>query len=488
MPSSRLSSELTGRAAWRVLKFGGTSVSDPRSWATIARRVEALRAAGHPVALVLSALSGVTDLLEIWCDSTDVEVRAGLWRKIARHHRQLAVSADVEVADLLDQMARDLSGFSDNTLTLAERARVLALGEVMSTRLAVGLLARHGVNARWRDARDWLQSETVASDSPKRHYLAARCSVMSDPALLAHWKDDQVVVTQGFCARDAHGDTVLLGRGGSDTSAAYLGARLQARMVEIWTDVPGLFSADPRYLPHARLLRHLSYDEALELAATGARVIHPRCIRAARDAALPLTIRDTRRPGMMGSRVGDDLPVSQGIKAVTSRDDMLVLLLQNRRPLEAVGFLSSVFQVFAQAGVSVDLVATSETTTTVALEREGNHLDEEAISNLIEALSDCCRVAVHGPCASIGLIGRGISDQLGGAGLPVVPGHGRLWLASFSANDVNLSLVVEQSRAQHWLRALHERWIDQVVAADGDSGTFGPTWHSLQQTGDTGSP
>jgi len=323
--------------------------------------------------------------------------------------------------------------------------------------------------------------------SAARQWLSASCAAKVDDDLQLRWAElGPAIITQGYSASAPGGKTALLGRGGSDTSAALLAGRLAASELEIWTDVPGLFSADPRLVPEARLLTELDYDEALEMAASGAKVIHPRAIRAAAATATPISIKDSGRPGtgMAGTRISRQTPAhagdfSPGVKAITCQKDMMVLLLQNIDPRREVGFLSRDFGVYERHGVSIDLVATSETTTTVALNRSGNHLEQAASDALIGELGTQCRVTVYTDCVCLNLVGSSVRTVLANAGstFRFFEDHPLLMLSQ-SANDRCLSLLIESQEHEKLLRQAHLA----LIPVDGGAvrSAFGPSWVELQ--------
>ena len=467
--------------SWIVLKFGGTSVADAAGWAQIARLVEARLQQGYRVALVCSAIRGVTETLERWSLAATESDRSSAWATIQSRHRVLASEFAVDADDLLDAAETRLADIPLGSDDVAHIARVLAEGELLSTRLGRRILESLGVSANWVDARDWLQTESVASDSDQRRLLAARCEVQPADWSADSFRTGDVHITPGFLALTQTGETALVGRGGSDTSAAYLAARLGAEQVEIWTDVPGVFSSSPSEIADVRLLRALSYDEALELAATGARVVHPRSIRVCRSCNIPMLVASTRHPGLGGTRISGPASSDKAgnqrascIKAVTLRRSMRVLLLENRRPSDAVGFLAGVFAVIADQGLSIDLVATSETTTTLALDAAANHLDDYGLQRLVVALGQRCHVTVESDCASVSLIGTDVRSQLpeilSGFRLP------KTWLMSFSASDLNFSMVVPEDSAESLTRQLHARLLQLNQSNDA---VFGPGWQTL---------
>jgi diaminopimelate decarboxylase/aspartate kinase len=284
---------------WRILKFGGTSVAGPRQWAAIASLVSERLRNGDRVLLVCSALAGITNRLDAL--SRQGADREGIIHDVLDAHAVLADALDIEAVSLLAKTRARLEERS-NAQTLKpspqNKAALLALGEWMSSRLGELYLAGK-LDVAWVDARDALQAVEEEDPDGIRAWLSARCQAGPDPELAEKWGGlGEVLITQGYVAGTTGGRPVLLGRGGSDTSAALLASRLSAGEVEIWTDVPGLFSADPSREPDAMLIRELDYNEALEMAASGARVVHPRCIHAASDAGLVISIRDLSRPNL----------------------------------------------------------------------------------------------------------------------------------------------------------------------------------------------
>ena len=303
-----------GDAEFLVLKFGGTSVSTAANWRRIAAIVRQRIEAGGDnlnVVLVHSALSGVTDKLQRCLEQVlerrrssdtgngphDAQQPSGTHKRtlteIMTQHTDLIqalglpeAEAQVMLAPYHKELQRVLEGASlISEVSSRTKARVVAMGELLSTTIGAAALSQmlpEGMSC-WLEARELLRCAKVPGGvrlPEEQAFLSAACDFEPDPELQARLASDspRVFVTQGFIASNNDGDTVLLGRGGSDTSAAYLAAMLQASFLEIWTDVPGMFTANPRLIPHAKLLRTLSFEEAQELASTGAKILHPRCI------------------------------------------------------------------------------------------------------------------------------------------------------------------------------------------------------------------
>src|SRR5581483_2640026 len=246
---------------------------------------------------------------------------------------------------------------------------------------------------------------------------------------------------------------------------------------EIWTDVPGMFSANPRSTPTARLLRSLHYDEAQEIATSGAKVLHPRCILPARQYGIPLHVYATQVPDMEGTILSaEGLDGAAQVKAVCTKKGITLVSLESPGMWHQVGFLADAFQIFKEHGMSVDLVSTSETNVTVSLDPAANTLDNTLLSALITDLSRLCRVQVVGPCASVSLVGRNIRailHQLGDAFEFFE--EQKIYLVSQAANDLNFTFVVDENQGDRLVEQLHELLIRPVP---GDP-VLGPTWEQL---------
>lgn len=469
-------------SGWIVVKFGGTSVSTRSNWQNIARIVRTRRESGVRVLIVHSALSGITDRLERLLAAARHGRAAEELRGIEALHAALAAELGVALPQALKQRLAELAEIAAGITLLGEvsertRARVLASGELMATELGAAYLRSCGLEVAWADARTLLKTER-APGAVRPSLLAAVCGFAPDAQLAAQLEAlGPLVITQGFIAADEEGNTALLGRGGSDTSAAYLAAKLAAARLEIWTDVPGLFSADPRFTPTARLLRALHYDEAQEIATSGAKVLHPRCILPARQYRIPLHVYATQAPDMPGTVLGAaGVAGAAQVKAVCTKKGITLIALESPGMWHQVGFLADAFQIFKQHGMSVDLVSTSETNVTVSLDPAANALDNTRIAELVADLSRLCRVEVIGPCASVSLVGRNIRailHQLGGAFEFFE--EQKIYLVSQAANDLNFTFVVDENQGGRLVQQLHELLIRPVP---GDR-VLGPTWQQL---------
>jgi diaminopimelate decarboxylase/aspartate kinase len=468
---------------WLVMKFGGTSVSSRQAWETIGELIRERQGAGFRPVVVHSAVATVSNRLEAALDAAlDGDFAPDL-EGIASVHADLAGGLGLDPV-LLDELAGELQQLLAGVRLVREvsprvKVRVMALGELMATTLGAAYLQKTGLDVTWTDARDALQSVDLPHENERSRYLGASCDTDADVELQSRFESlAGVILTQGFIARNSNGESVLLGRGGSDTSAAYFAAKLQAAGLEIWTDVPGLFSANPHRVSGARLLNALSYQEAQEIASTGGSVLHPRCIRPVRHHGIPLRIRCTSQPELAGTLIsqdpGSDAP---GVKAISSRANITVVSMETFGMWREAGFLTQAFACFSEMGLSVDLVSTAETNVTVTLDTGLEPIDTGTLARLRVSLERLCRVKIIENAEVVSLVGQKIRALLHeiGPALEVFAEH-RIHLVSQAANDLNLSFVVEEGQSHRLLKKLHA----SLVRAPRSDAVFGPTWDELQ--------
>jgi diaminopimelate decarboxylase/aspartate kinase len=468
---------------WIVLKFGGTSVSSLTNWKNIAAVVKKRRASGAPVLVVHSAVSGITDKLEKLLEAALQQKHEDAMAAIEKRHRDLAAELGIPVGPELEKHFSELRQIAAGVALVGEvsdktRARLMSAGELMATELGARFLASQGIDVKWADARTMLKAEERKGASSKASLLSATCNFAPDEALQKRLAElALVVITQGFIASDEDGNTVLLGRGGSDTSAAYLAAKLNASRLEIWTDVPGMFSANPRSTPTARMLKALHYDEAQEIASNGAKVLHPRCILPARQYNIPLYVLATQTPDLEGTIVtSEGRDGAAQVKAVAIKKGITLVSMESPGMWHQVGFVADAFQVFKAHGMSVDLISTSETNVTVSLDPQANSLDRHLLDALVTDLAKLCRVEVIGPCASVSLLGRNIRAILHKLGEALeLFAEQKIYLVSQAANDLNFTFVVDENQGDRLVEQLHEMLIRPVP---GDP-VLGPTWDQL---------
>ena len=432
-----------------VMKFGGTSVGIP---ANCERALEIVRerAALDPV-VVVSALSGVTNqLIELCRAEVSRELLfASLEERHLAHARALRLP-EAGVAALLVEL-RDDPAFASGapSVSRADRDRVLAFGERLAAEQFAAALTARGTPAHAVHAGD---AGLVTDDRFGQAHPAPEAYAGLRAGLAGRAR---IPVVTGFIGRTTDGRTTTLGRGGSDYSAALIGAALGATEIQVWTDTSGMLSADPRVVPEARPVPRLSFAEACELAYFGARVLHPKTLLPAMECGIPVRVLNTARPTDPGSLIttdSDPSPHGWRVKSIASKKSITAVTIASTRMLLAHGFLARVFEVFGRHHVVVDLVTTSEVSISVTVD------DTSRLSEAVAELESIGVVEVRTGLAVVAVVGEGAPTQvglaghvftlLGGVGVPVE-------MISQGASRVNLSFVVAEAHADRVVRLLH---------------------------------
>ncbi len=294
-----------------VLKFGGSSVAETKHWTTIVEQLKLQIEQGKSPVLVLSALKDVSNRLEAILHQAVAGDFERAVNQLTQRHLEFARELGLQIAAALQRYSTELSQLCQlihhkQQITPQLHASVLAIGELMSTTIGSEFIKHAGLDAMWVDARELLVS--VPQQDNWHHFTSAVCEFDYCPAsvkrLFENPNQKRIIVTQGFIAVDPDGNTVLLGREGSDTSAAYLAAMLGAEGVQVWTDVIGVYSANPADVPQARSIATLSYQQAHTMAKLGAKVLHPKVIRPLLTNQIPLQVKSTWFPEYQGTLVG----------------------------------------------------------------------------------------------------------------------------------------------------------------------------------------
>jgi len=468
---------------WVVMKFGGSSVSSAENWQTIANLLKHRLEEGLQPLVVHSALQGVSDALEAVLMAAVNGDPSGVLEEIRAQHYELAAALGLDGPLMLDDTLHELDQLVAGVRLVREvsarvRVRIMALGELMATRLGAAYLESQSLPVLWTDARDLLTSRSRSNRPTASTYLSATCDFGADEKLQTMLQaDGKIILTQGFIARNKNGETVLLGRGGSDTSASYFAAKLQARRLEVWTDVPGMFTADPRFVPSARLLVALHYDEAQELASAGSAVLHPRCITPVRESGIPIFIRSTVSPEISGTVISSvTKEVEPQVKGICIRNGLTLISMDGVGMWHEVGFLAKAFAAFSENGVSVGLVSTSEANVTVSIDTSDGMLSDDVEESLVDDLEKLCRVRVISNCSAVSLVGRKIRTIIPrlAPALEVFEEE-RIHLMSQAANDLNLSFVVDKQQGPRLVSKLHAI----IIRKKGVSAVFGHSWERL---------
>ncbi|MCA0402978.1 MAG: bifunctional aspartate kinase/diaminopimelate decarboxylase [Proteobacteria bacterium] len=450
-----------------VTKFGGTSVSSFKNWNNIVAITKEHIAKGLQPVIVCSALTDASNKLEKSIETALYNEHQAIEEELRQGYINLAESLQVPFT-LIEKDFEQLKLWLTGIALLKEapakiKAQILSLGELMMTKLGHAFLEASGVSCHWFDVRSALIS-TPITGSDDLNYLSARCHSEPNPELSAQFLETgkAAIITQGFFAANPHGETVLLGRGGSDTSAALLAAILSASECEIWTDVAGIYTANPHQLPNARLLKQLNYDEAQEIASMGAKVLQPNSIQPVQKAGIPMVVKYTAYPAHSGTRICKDVDdKAPPIKSIQVKHEIILYSIDTLHMWQQVGFLAEVFAAFKARGVSVDLLSSSQFNVTLSLDTNVKIYKQSILDDLLADLNEFGRAKIIRQCSSVSLVGhqiRTVLPQLGPV-LEVLDSK-KIYLMSLASNDLNLTFVVDSNDAEKLGRSLHELLIE----------------------------
>ena len=444
-----------------VAKFGGTSVADA---AAITRTVNIIRGCvdRQPV-VVVSALAGTTNALIAAAEQAATgHLVTAIAQVEAMRDRHLGVVTELlgDGEEALD-IAAEESMLFDELAHLAEALSVLgyltprsldmisSLGEQLSAPIVTAALRRAGIDAVLVDGRDvMITDDSYGRAEPLPDLIAAAAREQLAPLIRA----GKVPVLGGYIGATENGVTTTLGRGGSDYTASLIGAALEADAIEIWTDVDGLLSADPRVVQGVRLIEHIRFDEAAELASFGAKVLHPNTISPAVKRGIPVFIFNSLRPEGTGTRITFDAP-RLPVRAIAGKNNVVVVKVRSPRMLAAPGALRAIFEVFERNRTSVDVVATSEVSVSLTVD-DDLHLD--AVVAQLRAFGD---VSVERGRGIVALVGAGLgeSSPTMAAALTAI-GDVRLHMLSLSATGINLTLIVDGDQVKPVMQRLHAQF------------------------------
>ena len=441
-----------------VVKFGGTSVGDAEAIERTAAIVKG-RLNRQP-AVVVSALGGATNSLLAIGEQSSKGHLIGALRGVEtlrdRHFEQceklLGTSAEAS------EVAAEMSATFDELASLAEALSVLghatprsfdaiaAFGEQLSSHLVAAFFKLRGIPAEHIDARDvFVTDDNFMAAEPQIDAIAEAARDLVQPLI----QEGKVPVMGGFIGRTRSGITTTLGRGGSDYSASLLGAALHADAIEIWTDVDGMLTADPRVVDGSLLIEQIRFDEASELASFGAKVLHPNTIAPAVRLGIPVFVYNSRKPEGKGTRITFDAP-HRPVSAIAGKTDVTIIKVTAARMLLAHGFLRRVFEIFERYKTSVDVVATSEVSVSVTID------DVSQLDSLLVDLRDLGDVSMERNRGIIAIVGAGICDAGGAMGRALMAlGDVQIHMMSLSATGINLTVIVDADAVHPAMRRLH---------------------------------
>ena len=438
-----------------VLKFGGSSVKNSQM---MIKSLDIVKDAldKEPV-MVSSAMGSVTDQLQEIAHAAGEgksEYAENIFGSISDLHltaaKKLLQGENLSrCSETLSVILKELGSIIKGLIllkewTLRSNDAVLSFGERLSTTLLYYRALEDGINAEYVDARKIIKTDDTFSSAK----LLEDKSYTEIQKLIRPSKG-RLIITQGFIASTINGITTTLGRGGSDYTATIIGAALGAEEVQIWTDVNGIMTCDPRLVAEAKTLTEISYKEAQELAYFGARVIHPATIQPAIEKNIPVVVRNTQNPLMQGTRIVQS-ETGKGIKAIAFKKGITVINVISSRMLLAFGFLKKIFEIFEKFRTSVDLISTSEVSVSMTVD------NTFSIKSITEELSSVGSVSIEEKNTIVSLVGSGVwrrpeTLSLVFNALKTIP----IRMVSLGSSDINLSFVVPDKRADETVQILH---------------------------------
>ncbi|EOW6617316.1 lysine-sensitive aspartokinase 3 [Cronobacter dublinensis] len=439
-----------------VAKFGGTSVAN---FDAMNRSADVVLDDGKVRLVVLSASAGITNLLVALAEgleATERFVKLDAIRKIQYDILERLQNPTVireEIDRLLENIAT-LSEAASLATSTALTDELVSHGELMSTLLFVEILRERDVQAQWFDVRKVMRtSDRFGRAEPDVAALAELCAQQLAPRLA-----QGLVITQGFIGSEAKGRTTTLGRGGSDYTAALLAEALQARRVDIWTDVPGIYTTDPRVVPAAKRIDEIAFEEAAEMATFGAKVLHPATLLPAVRSDIPVFVGSSKDPQAGGTLVCNKTTHPPLFRALALRRKQTLLTLHSLNMLHSRGFLAEVFSILARHNISVDLITTSEVSVALTLDTTGSTSTGDTLLTqaLLTELSSLCRVEVEENLALVALIGNDLSKACGvGKEVFGVMEPFNIRMICYGASSHNLCFLVPGHEAEQVVQKLH---------------------------------
>ena len=442
-----------------IAKFGGTSVAD---YPAMVNSANIVIANPKVKVVVLSASAGITNLLVALAEGRDAGVRAQHLVKIQTIQYNILeqLPENPQLRAEIDQIIANIASLSEAASLATSPAltdELVSHGEIMSSKLFVEILKEQQKHAIWFDVRKVMRTDNKFGKAvPKIEEIKQLCC--------AHLKSltaNNIIVTQGFIGSESSGKTTTLGRGGSDYTAALLGEALNATQIDIWTDVAGIYTTDPRITPAAKRIDEISFAEAAEMATFGAKVLHPATLVPAVRSNIPVFVGSSKAPQAGGTIVYNTNSITSELpsfRALALRRKQTLLTLTSLNMLHAQGFLANVFTILAKHNISVDLVATSEVSVALTIDTTGTNTNGNSLltKDLFNELSTVCHVDVQEDLALIAIIGnnltttKGVAKEVFGA-----LDNFCIRLCCYGASTHNACFLVKNSDAETIIKLLH---------------------------------
>lgn len=438
-----------------VMKFGGSSLKDAERIKHVCDLVE-LQIQDKPL-LVFSAMGSTTDnLLQAGRDALTGVVAVDTLRT---YHLNIADDLQVQVPEiegLLQELSDLLKGIAlIKELSLKTQDYLVSFGERLSVRIMSAYLNKRGIKAKFFDG--WEAGIITNSDYSEADILPESYNNIQNRFADVQKSYDYTPVITGFIARDSHNSITTFGRGGSDLTASTIGAALEVREIQVWKDVDGILTTDPKIVSSAKPIPSISFEEASELAYFGAKVLHPLSIQPAMARSIPVRVKNSYNPQHPGTIIiGTQVAAENCVRAITCKRRVTVVDLISTRMLGQHGFLATVFKIFDRAGISVDMVATSEISVSVTLNARRD------LSEIRGDLDEIAEVTVSHDKAIVSLIGdvKRSSEILDSVFSTLLKNGVNVQMISQGASKVNIGFIVEDSEAEKCINQLHSCFFD----------------------------
>lgn len=453
------------------MKFGGTSVENAKAMQTVIEIVKCEQSR-TPV-VVLSAIAGATNTLlksaRVAQEGNLDEAIQLLNNLLDRHVTimenliddrstvQQLIAQFKQRFEELRNLCRGISILGE--LTNRSLDSISSVGEILSSQILSEAIRIRGLTVKWLDARKFMITDNQFSSATP---LFDKIDIKTNEIIIPILKSGSIVITQGFISSTENGITTTLGRGGSDYSASIIGAALDAEEIQIWTDVDGVLTADPRIAPAAQKLKIISFREAAELAYFGAKVLHPSTIFPAVKKDIPVVVLNSKRSKNSGTRIVSNPPKTNiAVKSIACKRGITVVNVQSMRMLMAYGFLESIFSVFNKYQTPVDLVSTSEVAVSLTIDNSSK------LDKIVEELSEFAEISILEKQGIICVVGdqmrstAGVAHQIFTAMKNI-----NLVMISQGSSEINLSMVIDESQVDEAVRCLHKQFFESIPATD----------------------
>jgi aspartate kinase len=443
------------------MKFGGTSVANYEAISRTISIVES-KLSETPI-VVVSALSKITDLLYRIADTAalgnkpqvDELIKELRQRHLAVSDELLAQNVDLQAKaqDAVNAIIDDLAAFVSAVCALGEltprsKAKIISTGEYLSSTIIYFTMNARGIKTGFINARDMMvTSDDHLKGEPINDEIKAKAPIVVSKA----YRGNSAVITQGFVSVTRSGEPAVLGRGGSDYSASLIGMAVDAKRIEIWTDVDGVRTCDPRRVQNTQSIDQISFEEAAEMAQLGAKVLHPLTMEPAIEKNIPIYVLNSMNPSAPGTAIKRDEYIEDGVKALSFKQDIRLVNIFSTRMINTPGFLNKTFEIFGRYNVSVDFISTSEANISLTMDAT------QDISQVVKELSTFAQVKIEDDKSQVSVIGKNIANINGL--LPSIVNalkDYRVYMISQGATDVNISFVVDRSKLDEVVTNLHK--------------------------------